>query len=72
MYLYNKIINIYIYLYIVLLNQYKKEIKKMRYFLRMELLDDLRRTHKPNNKNNSRACGTGCSDKKSVMGSKFT
>ena len=34
----------------------------MRGFLRMELVDDLRRTHEPKNINNSRARGTGYSD----------
>ena len=34
----------------------------MRGFLRMELVDDLRRTHEPRNIYNSRVRGTGYSD----------
>ena len=42
----------------------------MRGFLQMELVDDLRRTHEPKNKNNLWARVTGYSDQKSVMGRK--
>ena len=42
----------------------------MRGFLRMELVDKLRRTHEPKNTNNLRVIDTVFSDQKVVVGRK--